>query len=122
MGKDDGDVKDDRAETAGKRLSLDELIGFGEPVQVEPHKKPPDDRDTAWAISRGHVRNRLKKNRRKAKDREAFGRLPSIKTALRSKRPKGTKDKDTQISNEMLSYGLLAGVTAVGLALFMGRR
>ena len=119
MAGDDGDVKDDRA-ASGKRISLDELIGIGEPVKVEGHKGPPHDKESSWATSKGHVRNRVKKEKRKKKHREGFASLPSFKSAPR--KAKGATRGDKGPSEEMITYGLLAGVAAVTLALFVGRR
>jgi hypothetical protein len=121
MAGDDGDVKDDRA-ASGKRISLDELIGIGEPVKVEGHKGPPHDKESSWATSKGHVRNRVKKEKRKKRHREGFASLPSFKSAPRKGAKPSKSRGDKGPSEEMITYGLLAGVAAVTLALFAGRR
>ena len=126
---DDGDVKDERAKSVGP-MTLDQLLGSSgeKSMQVDGFKAPPHDKQSAYNETKGHLNKRKKKEKRKGQGRtfKTFSFAPfksskSSKTKPVAKGSKGSKGSDGP-SDEMLMYGLLAGVFAVGLSLVVGRR
>jgi hypothetical protein len=120
---DDGDVKDERAKSVGP-MTLDQLLGSSgeKSMQVDGFKAPPHDKQSAYNETKGHLSKRKKKEKRKGQGRSfSFAPFKSSKTKTVTKGSKGSKGS-TGPSDEMLMYGLMAGVFAVGLSLVVGRR
>jgi hypothetical protein len=126
---DDGDVKDERAKSVGP-MTLDQLLGSSgeKSMQVDGFKAPPHDKQSAYNETKGHLNKRKKKEKRKGQGRSfsfaPFRSSRSSKTSTVTKGSKGSKGSKgpTGPSDEMLMYGLMAGVFAVGLSLVVGRR